>query len=111
MFNSGPVWKDQRKVCGDALRALTKGDNFLAQKLMEESHSFLKAIEGYHERPFDITQLTTLSVFNGACAYLLNKRYDYNDKTFTRTVATFDKIFGKLETSMIQFLFILCNTC
>ncbi|XP_066283022.1 cytochrome P450 2J4-like [Branchiostoma lanceolatum] len=66
--------------------------------------TFMLAISGYKEQPFDVSADLTSAVGNIICALVVGKRFDYGDTRFQHLQMTMKKLVVKMATIAIPFI-------
>ncbi|PVD29117.1 hypothetical protein C0Q70_11714 [Pomacea canaliculata] len=103
--SSGVLWKEQRKVSLEILREMGMGKNLLAEKIQKEVAEYVQAVAAHRGNPFDPKDLTHVSVSNNICSVVFGTRYEYDDPTFLKYIATNDENFKLVyKASALDFV-------
>ncbi|GFR77479.1 cytochrome P450 2U1 [Elysia marginata] len=87
--SSGEVWKENRTLTLNLLRSFGMGKNEMAENIIEEVSAYLGELSKLSGRPLDPKDLTSRSVSNVICRFLIGKRYEYDDPAYARLLVIY----------------------
>ncbi|GFR73471.1 cytochrome P450 2U1 [Elysia marginata] len=103
--SSGKLWKQQRTVSLNILKAFGMGKNILASKVGEEVSAYLEALNEFRGQPADVGTLTRNAVANVICSIIVGTRFEYGDPYFTKFIVNLDTIMRANGSSAALSLF------
>lgn len=88
--SSGENWKENRTVTLNLLRSFGMGKNEMAENIIEEVSAYLEEVSKMSGKPLDPKDLTSRSVSNVICRFLIGKRYEYDDAEYANLLVLLD---------------------
>lgn len=89
--SSGEVWKENRTLALNLLRSFGMGKHEMAENIIEEASAYLSEISKLGGKPFDPKVLTSRSLSNVVCRFLIGKRYEYDDPAYAKLLKVYDE--------------------
>ncbi|KAL8575270.1 hypothetical protein ACOMHN_001815 [Nucella lapillus] len=83
-FNSGPSWKEQRKLSIEILRSLGIGKPRFTTNVLKEIQEFIKTVRQLNGQATDLSQITNVSMSNNICNVVFGRRFEYDCESFLR---------------------------
>ncbi|XP_055997286.1 cytochrome P450 2C15-like [Ostrea edulis] len=105
VWSSGSLWKEQRTFALTTMRKFGFGRRCMESQIMEEVDCFMKELEKYESKAFDIRVLLNTTVSNVICSLIFGKRFDYEDVKFKRMMFLFNELVASLNVSFRAFIF------
>lgn len=105
VWSSGSLWKEQRTFALTTMRKFGFGRRCMESQIMEEVDCFMKELEKYENKAFDIRVLLNTTVSNVICSLIFGKRFDYEDVKFKRMMFLFNELVASLNVSFPAFIF------
>ncbi|XP_002917245.1 cytochrome P450 2J2 [Ailuropoda melanoleuca] len=99
IMSSGQTWKEQRRFTLATLRNFGLGRKSLEERIQEEAHHLIQAIEEENGQPFNPHFKMNNAVSNIICSLTFGKRFEYEDEQFQELLRLLDEVMY-LETSM-----------
>ncbi|KAK7108790.1 cytochrome P450 2U1-like [Littorina saxatilis] len=105
VFNSGPSWKEQRKVSIQILRSLGMGRQRFADNMLAEVSEFVKAVGKKQGQATDLSKVIIVSMSNNICSVIFGRRFDYDFPNFLRYLDLIQENFHHLRsTNLVNYL-------
>ncbi|XP_076466713.1 cytochrome P450 2B6-like [Babylonia areolata] len=83
-FNSGPSWKEQRKISLEILRSLGMGKPQFTINILQEVGEFVKAVRDLQGQPTNLAKIAGVSMSNNICGVVFGRRFEYDNVSFLR---------------------------
>ena len=99
VFNSGPAWKEQRKVSIEILRSLGMGRHKFSDNVQAEVAEFIKVVADHQGQPTDLLKPIAVSVSNNICSAVFGRRFDYDCPSFLRYLELIRENFQSLGST------------
>ncbi|GFR77484.1 cytochrome P450 2U1 [Elysia marginata] len=87
---SGEVWKENRSLTLNLLRSFGMGKHEMAENIIEEVSAYLGELSKLSGAPVYPKDLTSRSVSNVICRFLIGKRYEYDDPEYAKLLKCFE---------------------
>lgn len=84
--SEGEIFREHKRFILSTLKEFGFGKHSLEPRIKDEIYHMLEKLSNLNEKPSDIGNLLRMSVSNVICTLLNGKRYDYEDKTFTKLI-------------------------
>uniref|UniRef100_A0A8C0RAC4 Cytochrome P450 2J2 n=1 Tax=Canis lupus familiaris TaxID=9615 RepID=A0A8C0RAC4_CANLF len=99
IMSSGQIWKEQRRFTLATLKNFGLGRKSIEERIQEEAHHLIQAIEEENGQPFNPHFKINNAVSNIICSITFGKRFEYQDEQFQELLRLLDEV-TCLETSM-----------
>ncbi|CAN9507824.1 unnamed protein product [Ophioblennius macclurei] len=83
---NGDSWKEMRRFALTSLRDFGMGKKVCEDKIIEEAHHLIEAINKFKGEAFDTTKIMNYAVSNVICLFVYGRRYEYDDPEFSSLV-------------------------
>lgn len=103
--SSGEVWKENRTLSLNLLRSFGMGKLEMAENIIEEVSFYLTELSKTKGQPLDPKIITSRSVSNVVCRFLIGKRYEYDDPTYARLIQLYEDAVDLAKSSGILHWF------
>ncbi|KAK3766166.1 hypothetical protein RRG08_025167 [Elysia crispata] len=97
--SSGEVWKENRSLTLNLLRSFGMGKLEMAENIIEEVSAYLAEISKLSGEPLDPKLLTSRSVSNVICRFLIGKRFEYDDPAYARLLELYQQTVDLAKSS------------
>lgn len=106
-MSSGQTWKEQRRFTLATLRNFGLGRKSLEERVQEEAHHLIQAVEEENGQPFNPRFKMNNAVSNIICSITFGKRFEYEDEQFQELLRWLDDV-TCLEASVRCQLYNIC---
>ncbi|XP_027457800.2 cytochrome P450 2J2 [Zalophus californianus] len=107
IMSSGQTWKEQRRFTLATLRNFGLGRKSLEERVQEEAHHLIQAVEEENGQPFNPRFKMNNAVSNIICSITFGKRFEYEDEQFQELLRWLDDV-TCLEASVRCQLYNIC---
>ncbi|KAK3106266.1 hypothetical protein FSP39_016331 [Pinctada imbricata] len=106
--SNGKQWKELRTTTIKALRDQGVGKKEIETRILEEVEVFLERIQDTAGKPFNIKNLTNISISNVVCSITFGERHDHTDKDFIKLTNLIDDLLSHpYSIGLLMFLPVL----
>ncbi|XP_020505678.2 cytochrome P450 2J2-like [Labrus bergylta] len=90
VFNSGHMWKQQRRFALSTLRYFGIGKKSLEPVILDEFTHCSKEFQSFKGKPFDPKLIIGNAVSNIICSLVFGHRFEYTDEKFRKLISWFE---------------------
>nr|XP_020505679.1 cytochrome P450 2J2-like [Labrus bergylta] len=90
VFNSGHMWKQQRRFALSTLRYFGTGKKSLEPVILDEFTHCSKEFQSFKGKPFDPKLIIGNAVSNIICSLVFGHRFEYTDEKFRKLISWFE---------------------
>ncbi|XP_034047255.1 cytochrome P450 2K1-like [Thalassophryne amazonica] len=103
LFANGDSWKEMRRFAISTLKDFGMGKRVIEDKVIEECHHLIQAIESHKGKPFVTVDLLTYAASSIISSLLYGSRFEYDDSQFLDMLRTTNENNRLLGSVGIQF--------
>ncbi|XP_075057369.1 cytochrome P450 2K4-like [Mixophyes fleayi] len=102
VFTNGENWKVMRRFALSTLRDFGMGKKTIENKIIEEAECLTQAFKSYGGKSFNNLTIINAAVANIIVSILLSHRYEYDDPTILRLMASINENIKLLASPMVM---------